>query len=114
MVDQFSSWRNDSYPSGHQEAEPALSANAEQARDFVPVQVPRQPSLSSDEWQKVSPPSASAPNGKMFTFGETFDPERDFPVTHVKQEVRFPGKQQSSSTSGSMFAWLTGYASCSL
>jgi hypothetical protein len=88
--------RNDSHPSGHQEIEHPFSACAEPARNFVPAQAFRQRSFSSDDWQKASPARASAPNGKMFTFGETFDPERDFPATHIKQDVRYPGKQKSS------------------
>jgi hypothetical protein len=99
IVDHPSSLRSDSYPPGHQEIEHPLSAKAGEARNFVPAAASRQRSFSSDDWQKVSPPSASASNGKIFPFGDTFDLERDFTVKHIKQEVIFPGRRKYSSRS---------------
>jgi hypothetical protein len=45
----------------------------------------------------------------MFTFGETFDPERGFPATHIKQDVRFPGKQKSSFEKLNLARFANGY-----
>jgi hypothetical protein len=99
FIDHPPSLRGESYPSGHKETEHSLSSKAADGRNFVPAPASRQRSFSSDDWQKLSPPSASAPNGTIFTFEETFNPEGDLAAKQVKQEVIFPGKKTMSSTS---------------
>jgi hypothetical protein len=95
-IDHSQSLRSNSYRSAQQEVEHTLLPNSTQAQSFIPAPPSRQQSFASDDWQKLSPPSASAPNGKTFTFGGTFDPERDLPAKPIKQEVIIPGKQITS------------------
>lgn len=94
-VDHLQSLHSNPYPSA-QQGERTLLSNSTQAQTFIPAPPSRQQSFVSDDWQKLSPPSASAPNGRRFTFGETFDPERNLPVKPIKQEVIIPGKQTTS------------------
>lgn len=98
-IDHVQSLRADSYASGLPETGQSVFPTATQARNFVPAPPFKQPSFPSDEWQTISPPSASAPNGKTFTFGDTFDPEHDLKAKHVKHEVILPGEQTLSSRS---------------
>jgi hypothetical protein len=95
-IDDSQSLRSNSYRSAQQKVEHTLLSNSAQAQSFMPAPPSRQQSFASDDWQKLSPPSASASNGKTFTFGGTFDPERDLPVKPIKQEVIIPGKQTTS------------------
>jgi hypothetical protein len=95
-IDHSQSLRSNSYPSAQQKVEHTLLSNSTQAQSLIPAPPSRQKSFASDDWQNFSPPSASAPNGKTFTIGDTFDPERDLPVKPIKQEVIIPGKQKTS------------------
>jgi hypothetical protein len=95
-IDHLQSLHSNSYPSAQQKVEHTLLSNSTQAQTFIPAPPSRQRSFASDDWRKLSPPSASAPNGRRFTFGDTFDPERDLPVKPIKQEVITPGKQTTS------------------
>ena len=95
-IDHSQSLGNNSYRSAQQKVEHTLLSNSTQAQSFIPAPPSRQQSFASDDWQKPSPPGALAPNGKTFTFGGTFDPERDLPVKPIKQEVIMPGKQTTS------------------
>ena len=94
-IDHSQSLRSDTHESTQPESGHPLSSNITQAQNFVPAPVSRQRSFASDDWQKVSPPSATAPNGKTFAFGDTFDPERDLTVQPIKQEFVRPGKQNN-------------------
>jgi hypothetical protein len=89
-IDHSQSLGSHSYRSAQQKVEHTLLSNSTQAQSFIPAPPSRQQSFASEDWQKLSPPSASAPNGKTFAFGGTFDPERDLPVKPIKQEVIIP------------------------
>jgi hypothetical protein len=92
-IDHSQNLHSNSYPPAQQKVERTLQSNSMQGQSFIPAPPSRQQSFVSDDWQKLSPPSASAPNGRRFTFGDAFDPERDLPVKPIKQEVITPGKQ---------------------
>ena len=85
------------YASAQPDSRQSMLPNTTQAQNFVPTPVSRQQSFASDDWQKLSPPSASAPNGKHFTFDDKAETERDLAMKPIKQEFKFPGKQTTSS-----------------
>lgn len=106
-LDHPSHLRSDSYPSEAHEIEYSLSAKNEQVRKVVPTSASRQWSFSSDDRHKFSPLSAPV-SQPVFTFAEPFDPEREYRVKHIKQEVPFPGRRQLPSKLQITFTSLRG------